>query len=76
MLARLPSLLADSWLETRTDDPEALFSWNVQAGLMFLEGEAALKEAKGEVVPENAENAFAVALRCMYIELQPLIVGE
>jgi hypothetical protein len=61
-------------LETRTDDPEALVSWNAQAGLTFLEGEAALKEAKAEVVPENAENAFAVAVRYRDIEFQPLIL--
>lgn len=45
------------------DDPKPLFSWDVQTGLLSLDGEEALKEAKGEALPENAENAFIVAAR-------------
>jgi len=45
------------------DDTKPVFSWDVQTGLLLLDGEEALKEAKGEAVPENAENAFIVAAR-------------
>lgn len=60
--AESSSLLVDTWFGGTIDDPEAVFS-DVQTGLLVLDGEEALKEAKGDAVPENAENAFTVAVR-------------
>jgi len=74
VLAELSLSLADTWFEATTDDPEATFSVNVQAGLLAVDDDEALKEAKGETVPENAENAFVVAARFTHGRLKNLIV--
>jgi hypothetical protein len=72
--AELSSSLVDTWFWGTIDDPEAVFSLDVQTGLLVLDGEEALKEAKGEAAPENAENAFIVAARYTNIELQQLTI--
>jgi hypothetical protein len=74
VLAELSSSLVDTWFWGTIDDPEAVFSLDVQTGLLVLDCEEALKEAKGEAVPENAENAFIVAARYTNIELQQLTI--
>jgi hypothetical protein len=63
LLVAFASWLTDTSLGATTVGPATSLSLDVQTGLLALDGEAARKEAKGEAVPENAENAFVVAAR-------------
>jgi hypothetical protein len=56
----LSSSQGDTWLGAAIKDPEGVFFCDIQTGLLVLDDEEVLKDAKGEVVPENAENAFTV----------------
>jgi hypothetical protein len=66
--AESSSSLVDTWFGGTVNDPEGIFSCDVQTGFPVLDGEE-LNEAKGELVPENAENAFTVAARYTNITL-------